>query len=143
MTSSYIQNNEPFTIFQIDRLLPTILIDEHSRHSPLNIYSHALINHIHYQVLNDSLQRRDPHTSLDKLKEGTQMKGQVKHPQARRRGPRTQTSETPLHLSTKEPRKVEKHDIYNSRRCSPKFQGSLIQIVRFRKKNRNVPAKNA
>ena len=48
-------NEEPFTVLRTDGLLPTILIDELSRHSPLNMYSHALINHIHYQVLTDSL----------------------------------------------------------------------------------------
>ena len=143
MTSSYIQNDESFTIFQTDRLLPTILIDELSRHSPLNIYSHALINHIHYQVLTNGLQRRDPHTSLDKLKQSTRMKGQVNTHKSDDEGHRPKPGKLPLHQSNREPRKVEKHDIYNSRQWSPKFQGSLIQIVRFRKKNRNVSAKKA
>ena len=69
------------------------------------------------------------------------MKGQVNTHRSNDEGHRPKPAKLPLHQSTRELRKVKKHDIYNSRRCSPKFQGSLTQIVRFRKKNKNVPAK--
>ena len=55
--------NEPFIVLRTDRLLPTILIDELSRHFPFDMYSRALINYIHWQVLTGSLQRRIPHSN--------------------------------------------------------------------------------